>query len=286
MEPNNNDYYLKEIDIYENYFKKEKHSKMDKTKNSKKKYVSKIPLASSKTKNIYPSPSTNNKLYSSSINNNKIHITLNTSSSPSHLNSSQIKYNVNNNNDYFSIQNTYTLLKALIEKATCESDNENKVNDHDCNISINTSSNNNESSDNKLNTHTTITGKDDNLNFHESYIARKALYQWKEFTKNALKIRKAQKHYERTLKRKGLDAFLFQTHFIRKEWKLEIRADIHYKHSLLQKCLDGWKEFSHHQKLEKNILKKVDDFGKDIKKTRKKQKNKINNIKNMLNLKN
>eukprot|EP00833_Pecoramyces_ruminatium_P015886 jgi/Orpsp1_1/1189918/evm.model.d7180000075448.1 len=219
-----------------------------------KQYVSKIPLpltiikkkntsttttttTSTTTSNIpyYKYNDTNNnikssKLITSSSNNqNNINIS---------INYSKIK-NTNTNNDIYNNNNKNNNNKTYYYS------NENDIDNDNDNIikSINKFTNKNIKTNSYSDTIILTETEMDTLNFHESYIARKAFIHWKEFTKNALKIKKADEHYLKSLKRKGLYAFQCQSWFIRKEWKLEIRASIHYKHATLQKCLNAWKSY-------------------------------------------
>jgi len=206
-----------------------------------KKYVSKIPIPL--TKKIHNIIINNNSSSNNKLNgiNETDSIKLNSQTkSIEKLNivkvNSNINYNIINNN------------KPNYDNAMDRDDQNNKNEEIKINSIRNT-------------TNTNIEKTDDTLNFHESYIARKAFTHWKEFTKNAIDTRKANNHFIKVLKKKGLHAFKYQTWIVRREWKLEIRADVHYKHVIFQKCFIAWEIYRENKSQKKKILEKVDNYG-------------------------
>jgi len=255
---NNNDNKEKLVKI-----KKEPKEEKDKKRNKKsslphhinnkknripKKYVSKIPLPTEKITNRVDIHHNNPYNYNLNSNNRVI-----TSSSSNLINNNVTNNNIQGNEenkketiDYANLYNSYNLIKSLIEKANA------------LNKEIGSDS---DGSEQPLHIENKDNLSNDTLNFHESYVARKALHHWINFTENAKKWKKAQQHYERTLLKRGWEAFTCQTYFIRKEWKLDIRASLHYKHFILAKCFQGWRSFHKEARKEQIFLKKVDDFG-------------------------
>ncbi|ORX44522.1 hypothetical protein BCR36DRAFT_126684 [Piromyces finnis] len=218
-------------------------------KQPEKKYVSKIPIPSDKI--------VNNKDFKNNVNpynynlNNKVIVPasqLEKYGTNKISTSNNIHYNGIKDkklNDHVDAYNTYTLLKLLIKKA-------NSLNNEICSDSDKTEHLSGKENYNNFN--------DNTLNFHESYVARKALHHWIEFTKNSLKWKKAKQYYEHTLLKKGWEAFTCQTYFVRKEWKLDIRASLHYKHFILRKCMQSWKLYHDEAQQEQRLLKKVNNF--------------------------
>lgn len=102
--------------------------------------------------------------------------------------------------------------------------------------------------------------KFDPLTIHECYIARKVFKHWKEFTRKSVNNKKATECFKKKILKKAFNA-LKQNHWEKKEeWKLEIRADVHFKNVLLGKAWNSWKTYEMKKNKKRERLKIIDNI--------------------------
>ncbi|MGH0184646.1 UNVERIFIED_CONTAM: hypothetical protein FKN15_015590 [Acipenser sinensis] len=96
---------------------------------------------------------------------------------------------------------------------------------------------------------------------HGGHLGRKFLYLWIAKTFGRVLPSKARSHHSHSVLQKAFEKWREEWWVIRKEWKLSVRADCHYRYYLYNLVFKGWQTYILHQRQRKQQYKEAASYG-------------------------
>ncbi|XP_058850229.1 protein SFI1 homolog isoform X3 [Acipenser ruthenus] len=93
------------------------------------------------------------------------------------------------------------------------------------------------------------------------HLGRKFLYLWIAKTFGRVLPSKARSHHSHSVLQKAFEKWREEWWLIRKEWKLSVRADCHYRYYLYNLVFKGWQTYILHQRQRKQQYKEAASYG-------------------------